>query len=38
MNLKKTGGNQTKAARTMKIQRTYLSRLISRYGLRKDKQ
>lgn len=36
MNLKKTGGNQTKAAKAMDIQRTYLSRLISRYDLRKN--
>ncbi|MFW6284109.1 MAG: sigma-54 interaction domain-containing protein [Desulfosalsimonas sp.] len=37
MNLKKTGGNQTRAAKSMGIQRTYLSRLISRYGIKKDR-
>lgn len=35
LNLKKTGGNQTRAAQLMGIQRTYLSRLISRYGMKK---
>ena len=34
-NLKTTGGNQSKAAGIMEIQRTYLSRLISRYGINK---
>ncbi len=33
MNLKHTGGNRTRAAKNMDIQRTYLSRLISRYHL-----
>jgi len=33
MNLKHTGGNRGKAAKIMNIQRTYLSRLISKYGL-----
>jgi len=32
-NLKSTGGNQSKAAGVMGIQRTYLSRLVSRYGI-----
>ena len=32
-NLHHTGGNRSKAAKTMDIQRTYLSRLISQYGL-----
>ena len=32
--LRHTGGNRSKAARIMDIQRTYLSRLISRYNLR----
>ncbi len=31
--LKTTGGNQSRAAVIMRIQRTYLSRLISRYGI-----
>lgn len=35
LNLKNTSGNQTKAASLMGIQRTYLSRLISKYNLRK---
>lgn len=34
-NLRKTGGNQSRAAQIMDIQRTYLSRLISRYGIKK---
>ena len=34
-NLRTTGGNQSQAARKMGIQRTYLSRLISRYGIKK---
>ncbi|MCF8093926.1 MAG: sigma 54-interacting transcriptional regulator [Desulfobacteraceae bacterium] len=34
-NLKNTGGNQSRAAEIMDIQRTYLSRLISRYGIKK---
>ena len=33
LNLKHSGGNRSKAAKQMKIQRTYLSRLISQYGL-----
>jgi transcriptional regulator with GAF, ATPase, and Fis domain len=33
-NLRHTGGNRTKAARNMNIQRTYLSRLISKYNIR----
>ncbi len=33
VNLKYHNGNRTKAAKTMGIQRTYLSRLISKYGL-----
>jgi len=33
LNLKHTGGNRSKAAKMMKIQRTYLSRLISQYRL-----
>lgn len=32
-NLNNTGGNRTRAARIMGIQRTYLSRLISRYNI-----
>ena len=32
-NLKNTGGNQSKAAGIMGIQRTYLSRLVARYGI-----
>jgi Nif-specific regulatory protein len=35
VNLKSTGGNQSKAASVMGIQRTYLSRLIARYGIRR---
>jgi DNA-binding NtrC family response regulator len=34
MNLEHTGGNRSKAAKIMDIQRTYLSRLISKYDLR----
>jgi Nif-specific regulatory protein len=34
MNLKHTGGNRSQAAKIMDIQRTYLSRLISKYELR----
>ncbi len=34
-NLENTGGNQSKAANVMGIQRTYLSRLISKYGISK---
>jgi Nif-specific regulatory protein len=34
LNLKQTGGNRSKAAKVMEIQRTYLSRLISKYGLK----
>jgi Nif-specific regulatory protein len=33
LNLKHHQGNRSKAAKTMRIQRTYLSRLISKYGL-----
>lgn len=33
MNLKQTEGNRSKAAKILGIQRTYLSRLISKYGL-----
>jgi len=36
LNLKNTNGNQTKAAEIMGIQRTYLSRLISKYGIGKS--
>ena len=35
INLKNTSGNQSKAATIMGIQRTYLSRLISKYGIRR---
>jgi Nif-specific regulatory protein len=34
LNLKHSGGNRSKAAKVMDIQRTYLSRLISKYGLK----
>lgn len=34
LNLKNTGGNRSKAAKIMDIQRTYLSRLITRYEIR----
>ncbi|BBO80757.1 sigma-54 interaction domain-containing protein [Desulfosarcina ovata] len=34
LNLQHTGGNRSKAAKIMDIQRTYLSRLITRYGMR----
>ena len=34
LNLKHTGGNRSKAAKVMDIQRTYLSRLITRYEIR----
>jgi Nif-specific regulatory protein len=34
INLKHTGGNRSKAAKVMDIQRTYLSRLISKYDLK----
>jgi Nif-specific regulatory protein len=34
LNLDHTAGNRSKAAKLMGIQRTYLSRLISKYGLR----
>jgi Nif-specific regulatory protein len=34
LNLKHTGGNRSKAAQTMSIQRTYLSRLISKYNVK----
>jgi len=33
LNLKDTGGNRSKAAKVMGIQRTYLSRLISKYNI-----
>ncbi len=33
-NLKHTGGNRSKAAKSMAIQRTYLSRLISKYNVK----
>jgi len=34
LNLRHTDGNRSKAAQKMKIQRTYLSRLIAKYGIR----
>jgi Nif-specific regulatory protein len=34
LNLKHTDGNRSKAAKVMDIQRTYLSRLISKYDLK----
>jgi Nif-specific regulatory protein len=34
MNLEKSAGNRSRAAKVMDIQRTYLSRLISKFGLR----
>jgi len=34
MNLEQSAGNKSRAAKVMNIQRTYLSRLISKYGLR----
>ncbi|MFW6335369.1 MAG: sigma-54 interaction domain-containing protein, partial [Desulfosalsimonas sp.] len=34
-NLENTGGNRSRAAEIMDIQRTYLSRLVSRYGIKK---
>ena len=34
LNLKHTGGNRSKASKIMDIQRTYLSRLITRYEIR----
>jgi Nif-specific regulatory protein len=34
LNLRHTGGNRSQAAKIMDIQRTYLSRLISKYELR----
>jgi Nif-specific regulatory protein len=33
LNLEHTGGNRSLAARNLDIQRTYLSRLIAKYGL-----
>ena len=33
LNLQHTSGNRSKAAKIMDIQRTYLSRLISKYGI-----
>jgi transcriptional regulator with PAS, ATPase and Fis domain len=33
LNLRHTGGNRSLASKNMDIQRTYLSRLISRYNL-----
>lgn len=38
LNLEETGGNRSQAAKIMGIQRTYLSRLISKYGLRADEE
>ena len=35
-NLRHTGGNRTKAAKKMDIQRTYLSRLISKFDIQED--
>ena len=35
-NLRHTGGNRTQAAKKMDIQRTYLSRLISKLGINKE--
>ena len=35
VNLRHTNGNQSKAAGIMGIQRTYLSRLVSKYGIKK---
>lgn len=37
VNLKHTNGNQSKAATIMGIQRTYLSRLVSKYSIKKSK-
>jgi Nif-specific regulatory protein len=34
LNLKHTGGNRSKASKIMDIQRTYLSRLISKFSLK----
>lgn len=34
MNLEQSAGNRSRAAKVMDIQRTYLSRLISKYGIR----
>jgi Nif-specific regulatory protein len=34
LNLEHTNGNRSQAAKIMGIQRTYLSRLISKFGLR----
>ena len=34
LNLKHSGGNRSQAAKTMDIQRTYLSRLISKFDLK----
>ncbi len=36
LNLRHTGGNRSKAAKVMDIQRTYLSRLISKYELKES--
>jgi Nif-specific regulatory protein len=36
LTLKHTGGNRTKAAKLMDVQRTYLSRMISKYGLQEN--
>jgi DNA-binding NtrC family response regulator len=36
LNLRHTGGNRSKAAKVMDIQRTYLSRLISKYDLKES--
>ena len=34
LNLKQTGGNRSRAAEKLDIQRTYLSRLISKYKIK----
>jgi len=36
LNLKHTGGNISMASKTMDVQRTYLSRLISKYRLKES--
>ncbi len=38
LNLEETDGNRSKAAKIMGIQRTYLSRLISKYDLRDENE
>ena len=35
LNLRHTGGNRAKAAKILGIQRTYLSRLVSKFSLQK---